>query len=68
MATTSAHHRWTYDVFVSFRGEDIRKNFMDHLFKDFGQKGIHAFRDDSDVPLGENISPQLTKSLKNQDF
>ncbi|GKB37507.1 NB-ARC domains-containing protein [Tanacetum coccineum] len=31
MATTSVPHRWKYDVFVSFRGEDIRKNFMDHI-------------------------------------
>ncbi|GJU21045.1 NB-ARC domains-containing protein [Tanacetum coccineum] len=32
MATTSVPHRWKYDVFVSFRGDDIRKSFMDHLF------------------------------------
>ncbi|KAJ9556377.1 hypothetical protein OSB04_010991 [Centaurea solstitialis] len=68
MATTSAHHRWTYDVFVSFRGEDIRKNFMDHLFKDLEQKGIHAFRDDNDVSLGENISPQLEKVIEESRF
>ncbi|GJZ79831.1 NB-ARC domains-containing protein [Tanacetum coccineum] len=32
MATTSVPHRWKYDVFVSFRGDDIRKSFMDHMF------------------------------------
>ncbi|GJS52661.1 putative reverse transcriptase domain-containing protein [Tanacetum coccineum] len=31
MAASSIPHRWKYDVFVSFRGDDIRKNFMDHL-------------------------------------
>ncbi|GKE49360.1 NB-ARC domains-containing protein, partial [Tanacetum coccineum] len=30
MAAPSNSHRWRYDVFVSFRGEDIRKGFMDH--------------------------------------
>ncbi|XP_024967316.1 TMV resistance protein N-like [Cynara cardunculus var. scolymus] len=69
MATTSAQrHRWTYDVFVSFRGEDIRKSFMDHLFKDFGQKGIHAFRDDKDLNLGEKISPNLDKVIEESRF
>lgn len=68
MATTSVPYRWTYDVFVSFRGEDIRKSFMDHLFKDFKKKGIHAFRDDNEFPRGEEISPQLYKSIEDSRF
>ena len=69
MATTSTQqHRWTYDVFVSFRGEDIRKSFVDHLFKDFKQKGIRAFRDDKDLTLGENISPNLDKVIQESRF
>ncbi|PWA39049.1 NB-ARC domains-containing protein [Artemisia annua] len=68
MATTSIPHRWKYDVFVSFRGEDIRKNFMDHMFNDFKQKGIHAFRDDSELPKGEEISPHLYKAIEESRF
>ncbi|GJT24126.1 NB-ARC domains-containing protein [Tanacetum coccineum] len=68
MATTSVPHRWQYDVFVSFRGEDIRKNFMDHLFNDFKQKGIHAFRDDNDLPKGEEISPELYAAIERSRF
>nr|XP_043615777.1 disease resistance protein Roq1-like [Erigeron canadensis] len=60
--------RWKYDVFVSFRGEDIRKSFIDHLFKNFKQNGIHAFRDDSELPRGEEISPQLYKAIENSRF
>ncbi|GJX64335.1 ARID DNA-binding domain-containing protein [Tanacetum coccineum] len=55
---------WKYDVFVSFRGDDIRKNFMDHLFNDFKQKGILAFRDDRELPKGEEISPHLYKAIE----
>nr|GEY06819.1 NB-ARC domains-containing protein [Tanacetum cinerariifolium] len=62
MATTSVPHWWKYDVFVSFRGDDIRKSFMDHLFNDFKQKGIHAFRDD--LPKGEEISPELSAAIE----
>ncbi|GJW76048.1 NB-ARC domains-containing protein [Tanacetum coccineum] len=68
MATTSIPHRWKYDVFVSFRGEDIRKGFMDHLFNDFKQKGIHAFEDDNELPKGEEISPHLYKAIEESRF
>nr|GEW40569.1 NB-ARC domains-containing protein [Tanacetum cinerariifolium] len=68
MATTSLPHRWKYDVFVSFRGEDIRKNFMDHLFNDFKQKGIYAFKDDDKLPKGEEISPHLYKAIEESRF
>ncbi|PWA35449.1 NB-ARC domains-containing protein [Artemisia annua] len=67
-ATTSIPHRWKYDVFVSFRGEDIRKSFMDHLLNDFKQKGIHAFRDDRQLPKGEYISPRLYKAIEESRF
>ncbi|GJU66416.1 NB-ARC domains-containing protein [Tanacetum coccineum] len=68
MATTSIPHRWKYDVFVSFRGDDIRKSFMDHMFSDFKQKGIHAFRDDNELPKGEEISPHLYKAIEESRF
>ncbi|GJV19019.1 NB-ARC domains-containing protein [Tanacetum coccineum] len=68
MATTSIPHRWKYDVFVSFRGDDIRKNFMDHMFKDFKHKGIHAFRDDRELPKGEEISPHLYNAIEESRF
>nr|GFB88380.1 NB-ARC domains-containing protein [Tanacetum cinerariifolium] len=57
MATTS-----------SFRGDDIRKNFMDHMFKDFKHKGIHAFRDDRELPKGEKISPHLYNAIEESRF
>ncbi|GJR62025.1 NB-ARC domains-containing protein [Tanacetum coccineum] len=68
MAASSIAHKWKYDVFVSFRGEDIRRNFMDHLFNDFKQKGIFAFRDDNELPKGEDISPRLYKAIEESRF
>ncbi|GJW10302.1 NB-ARC domains-containing protein [Tanacetum coccineum] len=68
MATTSISHRWKNDVFVSFKGEDIRKSFMDHLFNDFKQKGICAFKDDNKLPKGEEISPHLYKAIEESRF
>ncbi|GKC08561.1 NB-ARC domains-containing protein, partial [Tanacetum coccineum] len=68
MAASSIARRWKYDVFVSFRGENIRKNFMDNLFNDFKQKEIFAFRDDNELPKGEEISPHLYKAIEESRF
>ncbi|XP_034918654.1 disease resistance protein RUN1 [Populus alba] len=53
-----------YDVFLSFRGEDTRKTFTDHLFTAFVQAGILAFRDDDDLPRGEEISDHLLRAIQ----
>jgi hypothetical protein len=63
-SSSSSGHRWNYDVFLSFRGEDTRKNFTDHLYTALIQAGIHTFRDDNELPRGEEISPQLLKAIE----
>ncbi|KAM5549192.1 disease resistance protein RPV1 [Rosa sericea] len=56
---------WTYDVFLSFRGEDTRKNFTDHLYSSLVQKGIKTFRDDEHLTRrGEEISLKILKALE----
>jgi len=54
----------TYDVFLSFRGEDIRKTFTGHLYAALVQAGIHTFLDDVELPRGEEISEQLLKAIR----
>ncbi|GKC53601.1 NB-ARC domains-containing protein [Tanacetum coccineum] len=41
---------------------------MDHLFNDFKQKGIFAFRYDNELPKGEKISPHLYKAIEESRF
>uniref|UniRef100_A0A6N2KYG0 TIR domain-containing protein n=1 Tax=Salix viminalis TaxID=40686 RepID=A0A6N2KYG0_SALVM len=53
-----------YDVFLSFRGEDNRKNFTDHLYTALVQAGIHTFLDDNEIPRGEEISKHLLKAIQ----
>ncbi|KAH9781733.1 ADP-ribosyl cyclase/cyclic ADP-ribose hydrolase [Citrus sinensis] len=55
---------WKYDVFLSFRGEDTRKNFTDHLCAALDQKGIIVFRDDKELERGKSISPGLFKAIE----
>nr|XP_034930713.1 disease resistance protein RPV1-like [Populus alba] len=53
-----------YQVFLSFRGADTRKNFTDHLYKALIQAGIHTFRDDDEIRRGENIDFELQKAIQ----
>lgn len=53
-----------YDAFLSFRGEDVRKNFVDHLYKAMEQSGIYTFKDDEKLERGESISPALKKAIE----
>ncbi|XP_039166185.1 toll/interleukin-1 receptor-like protein [Eucalyptus grandis] len=48
-----------YEVFLNFRGEDTRKGFTDHLYIRLVDAGIHVFKDDNELPIGEAICPEL---------
>ena len=60
--------RWKYDVFLSFRGEDTRNNFTDHLYAALQRKGIVTFRDEEGLEKGESISPALLKAIEESRF
>ncbi|KAI5343229.1 hypothetical protein L3X38_011105 [Prunus dulcis] len=57
------HDSWTYDVFLSFRGEDTRTKFTGHLYKALSDKGIYTFID-GELPRGEEISPALVRAIE----
>ncbi|XP_061361179.1 TMV resistance protein N-like isoform X2 [Gastrolobium bilobum] len=52
-----------YDVFVSFRGKDIRRGLLSHLIKDFRRKQIYAFVDDK-LQRGDEISSSLIAAIE----
>ncbi|CAK7352390.1 unnamed protein product [Dovyalis caffra] len=67
--SSSSRVGYSYDVFLSFRGEDTRKKFTDHLSYAVVLAGIHTFRDDNELPKGEEISQQLLKAIEeSKDF
>ncbi|KAI3776523.1 hypothetical protein L1987_46309 [Smallanthus sonchifolius] len=55
--------KWKYDAFLSFRGEDTRYNFVDHLYAALVQRGLCVFKDD-----GKEISPELLKAIEGSRF
>uniref|UniRef100_A0A2N9HAJ3 ADP-ribosyl cyclase/cyclic ADP-ribose hydrolase n=1 Tax=Fagus sylvatica TaxID=28930 RepID=A0A2N9HAJ3_FAGSY len=50
-----------YEVFLSFRGKDTRKSFIDYLYHDLDYAGIRTFKDDDELRVGEEIGPALLK-------
>ncbi|WZZ75793.1 disease resistance protein TAO1-like [Brassica napus] len=59
----SSSQVWIHDVFLSFRGEDVRNNFLSHIQKEFKRKGITYFNDNG-IKRGESIAPELIRGIR----
>ncbi|KAM0024962.1 putative TIR domain, P-loop containing nucleoside triphosphate hydrolase [Helianthus debilis subsp. tardiflorus] len=64
LSPASSSQSWNHDVFLSFRGEDTRKGFVDHLYKALVQQGIQTYKDDETLARGERIGPALLKAIQ----
>ncbi|XP_037494409.1 toll/interleukin-1 receptor-like protein [Jatropha curcas] len=64
----AASRVWRYDVFLSFRGEDVRNNFVSHLYKALTEKGIKTCKDDVKLDKGETITPSLLQAIEDSRF
>ncbi|CAN1158579.1 Disease resistance protein L6, partial [Linum perenne] len=53
-----------YEVFLSFRGPDVRTTFVDVLYKFLDHSKIRTFLDDEELRKGEIIAPSLEKAIK----
>ncbi|XP_042488994.1 disease resistance protein RUN1-like [Macadamia integrifolia] len=61
---SSSSRPWKYDVFLSFCGQDNRKDFTDFLFNELVRDGIHTFRDSEGLTKGENIPSELMEAIE----
>ena len=66
--SSSMTSRRKYDVFLSFRGEGTRQNFMDHLSDALKREKIFTFRDDERLNTGKSISLELLKAIEKSRF
>ncbi|KAF8024588.1 hypothetical protein BT93_F1686 [Corymbia citriodora subsp. variegata] len=64
MASSSSKPRRNYHVFLSFRGSDVRNNFLGHLYIALDQTGIYTYIDSEELKKGEQISPMLMKAIE----
>ncbi|KAM0030837.1 putative TIR domain, P-loop containing nucleoside triphosphate hydrolase [Helianthus debilis subsp. tardiflorus] len=63
-STSSVRKSFSYDVFLSFRGEDTRKTFVDHLYHALVNKGIITYKDDEKIEKGKRVNDQLMRSIE----
>ncbi|XP_048133528.1 TMV resistance protein N-like [Rhodamnia argentea] len=54
----------SYHVFLSFRGEDVRNNFLSHLYDSLNREGIFTYVDSEELRKGEQIAPALMKAIE----
>ena len=54
----------SWDVFLSFRGEDTRFKFTSHLYAALQGHGIRTFMDDPELRTGEVISAGLLQAIQ----
>ncbi|MED6170777.1 hypothetical protein PIB30_034353 [Stylosanthes scabra] len=55
---------YKYDVFLSFRGPDVRNTFVDHLFERLERRGIFTFKDDERLERGNQVYPDLMDAIR----
>ncbi|KAL5537983.1 hypothetical protein UlMin_045751, partial [Ulmus minor] len=64
MHSASASSSLTYEVFISFRGEDTRKTFTSHLHAALRREKIATYIDEEDLGRGDEISPALMSAIE----
>ncbi|CAN1827342.1 Disease resistance protein L6 [Linum perenne] len=52
-----------YEVFLSFRGPDVRTSFADCLYSCLHRSKIRTFRDEEELRKGEQIAPSLVQAI-----
>nr|GEV46182.1 hypothetical protein [Tanacetum cinerariifolium] len=67
-SSSSSQKSFKYDVFLSFRGEDTRNNFVGHLYEALQRHCIETYKDDQKIEKGERINDQLLKSIQDSRF
>ncbi|KAL3726050.1 hypothetical protein ACJRO7_031007 [Eucalyptus globulus] len=60
----SSEAKWPFDVFLRFRGEDVRHGFLADLHRCLLHDGINAYIDSEDLRRGDEISPALMKAIE----
>ncbi|KAK9048645.1 hypothetical protein SSX86_032389 [Deinandra increscens subsp. villosa] len=65
---TSSSRSCKYDIFLSFRGEDTRKTFVDHLYSSLKQHLIEVYKDDEALPRGDSIDQSLFEAIEDSQM
>lgn len=58
----ASSRNWVYDVFPSFSGTDVRRNFLSHLLKGL-HKSVNSFRDQN-MERSQSLDPMLKQAIR----
>ncbi|KAK3431005.1 hypothetical protein EUGRSUZ_E02243 [Eucalyptus grandis] len=61
---SSSKPKSNYEVFLSFRGTDLRNTFLGHLYKALHHNGIYTFVDSEELRKGDQTLPALMKAIE----
>ncbi|KAL9667730.1 hypothetical protein QQ045_002095 [Rhodiola kirilowii] len=57
-------NKFTHQVFLSFRGEDVRNGFVSHLFNGLRREGFRVFMDNDGLEHGRDIQIKLLEAIE----
>lgn len=57
-----------YQVFISFRGEDVRTSFISHLRSALSRDNIKAYMDDHNLQKGDELWPSLCQAIQDSEL
>eukprot|EP01018_Ginkgo_biloba_P038353 Gb_29339 [translate_table: standard] len=57
-----------YHVFLSFRGPDVRKNMVNHLYHSLTAVGIHTFLDSKKLEKGQDTGMSLEDAIDHSEI
>ncbi|KAG7605139.1 Toll/interleukin-1 receptor homology (TIR) domain superfamily, partial [Arabidopsis thaliana x Arabidopsis arenosa] len=63
-SSSSSSRNWSYHVFPSFSGEDVRNTFLSHFLKELDRKLIISFKD-NEIERSQSLDPELKHGIRN---
>ncbi|XP_057853088.1 disease resistance protein RUN1 isoform X2 [Cryptomeria japonica] len=61
---TLIHREKRYHIFLSFRGADVRKTLVDHLYQSLSTAGLNVFLDSERLEKGDSIGISLQRAIQ----
>lgn len=53
-----------YQVFLSFRGPDVKRGFLGHLYDALKSAGFNVFQDSYEINIGDDISAAIHHAIE----
>ncbi|CAM8976329.1 unnamed protein product [Rhodiola kirilowii] len=60
----NTRNKFVHEVFLSFRGEDVRNGFEGHLFSNMQREGFRVFMDNDGLEHGRDIQIKLLEAIE----